>query len=253
MISVVMGVHRFDEYVEDAIESILNQTFKDLEFIIVANGPDANKVISSIQRLFPADIKIKYLSTQIGQLAHALNIGIDAAKYEYIARMDADDVSHPERLEKQYQYLIENDLDLVGTDINLISEDGKFLGYRDYPKGKNINKKITYKNCFAHNTILMRKSIFLKVRGYNAGFNSEDYDLWLRMKRIDVQWDNLDEYLLDYRIHTAASQRRLLGYAEAAGYSLREFILKKNIIGFVSVIVHFVKALVRPDRSKSDS
>lgn len=253
MISVVMGIHRFDDYVKDAINSILNQTFKDFEFIIVANGSEAQNVISLIQNLFPNENRIIYLATQIGQLAHALNIGIDAAKYDYIARMDADDISHPERLEKQYQYLIDNNLDMIGSDINLIDENGKHLGFREYPKGTEISKKIIFKSCFCHPSILMKKSIFFKTRGYNAGFNSEDYDLWLRMNRIGVKWDNVNESLLDYRIHSLASQGRLLGYAEVAGYSLREFILNKSVIGMCSVVINFIKALVRPDCSKTSN
>ena len=251
MISVIMGIHRFDEYVEDSIISILNQTYKEFEMIIVANGSEASEVASAIQRLFPNEPRIKILTSQIGQLSHALNIGIDASAFEYIARMDSDDISHPERLQKQLDYLVKNNLDVVGCDINLINENGEIIGTQLYPKGSDINKKLTYKNCFAHNTVLMKKSFLLKVRGYNAGYNSEDYDLWLRMRRAGVSWDNMDEILLDYRIHESASQGRLLGYAEVSGYILREFLLAKTLSNFIGVFINIGKALFKADRSKS--
>ena len=97
----------------------------------------------------------------------------------------------------------------------------------------------------------MKKSFLLKVRGYNAGYNSEDYDLWLRMRRAGVSWDNMDEILLDYRIHESASQGRLLGYAEVSGYILREFLLAKTLSNFIGVFINIGKALFKADRSKS--
>lgn len=250
MISVVMGIHRFDEYVEDSIVSILNQTYKEFEMIVVANGLAADEIASTIECLFPNESRLKIITSQIGQLGHALNVGIDASSSEYIARMDSDDISHPERLQKQLDYLLKNNLDMVGSDINLINEKGEFIGAQTYPKGLDINKKLIYKNCFAHNTVLMKRSFFLKVRGYNAGYNSEDYDLWLRMKRAGVNWDNMDEKLLDYRIHSSASQGRLLGYAEVSGYVLREFLLAKTFSNLVGVFINIGKALFKADRSK---
>lgn len=245
MISVVMGVHRFDEYVEKAILSILTQSFAQIEFIIVVNGDQAESVYSEIEKITSEDKRVRILKTQIGQLAHALNVGIDAAKYEYIARMDADDISHPSRLEVQISYLKDNNLDLVGTNLSLIDEKGRFLGERTYPVQNKINRLLPLKNCFAHNTVLFSKKIFLKARGYNAGFNSEDYDLWLRMKRLNARWDNIQTPLLDYRIHSNSSQRRLLGYAESSGYALREFLLKKSLTNFFAVFVHVFKSIFR--------
>lgn len=251
MISVVMGVHRFDEFIKPAIQSILDQTFKDFEFIIVANGSEADSIIDEINNIFPFEERMVYIKTQIGQLAHALNIGIDAAKYDYIARMDADDIAYPSRLEKQINHLKDNNLEVLGTNIRLVDENGGEIGLRAYPEANDINKLILFKNCFAHNTVIFTKEAFIKARGYNAGFNSEDYDLWLRMRRNNTLWDNIQEPLLDYRIHSMASQRRLLGYAESTSYSVREFILKKTFVGFFAIFFHLIKSVVRPNRSKN--
>ena len=105
---------------------------------------------------------------------------------------------------------------------------------------------MSFKNCFAHNTVLIKKSAVLKARGYNAGFNSEDYDLWLRLRRLGVKWDNMNETLVDYRIHEGTSQRRLLGYAESTALAVREFILNKTVTNFLALMYHFIKSLFRP-------
>lgn len=245
MISVIMGLNKYDEHVPSAINSILAQSLSEFEFIVVANGSSCDEIESRIREIYPNEKRLKIITSHIGQLAHALNIGIDVSLYDYIARMDSDDVAWPERLQRQLMYLNENRLDLVGCDLRLINSSGKTIGTRVYPKGLKINRYLSFKNCFAHNTVLMRKSILLDVRGYNSGFNSEDYDLWLRLRRLGLKWDNMNEVLLDYRIHDKSSQRRLLGYAESTALAMREFVLKKTVSNFLAVGYHFLKSLIR--------
>lgn len=246
MISVIMGVSRYDEYLPQAIDSILAQSFRDFEFVIVANGFSCEEIESRILEVYPDEERVKVIKTHIGQLAHALNLGINEACYDYIARMDSDDVAWPDRLERQFSYLKNNDLDMIGCDLRLIDELGNYLSTRMYPKGKDINKYLSFKNCFAHNTILIKKSAVLMARGYNSGFNSEDYDLWLRLRRLGVKWDNMSETLVDYRIHDGSSQRRLLGYAESTALAVREFILDKKLSKLLAIGYHFLKSVFRP-------
>ena len=159
--------------------------------------------------------------------------------------MDSDDIAWTNRLERQFSYLKENHLDMVGCDLRLVDKIGNYLSTRIYAKGKNINRYLSFKNCFAHNTVLIKKSAVLMARGYNSGFNSEDYDLWLRLRRLGVKWDNMEETLVDYRIHEDSSQRRLLGYAESTALAVREFILEKKISNFMAIIYHFFKSIFR--------
>lgn len=240
-----MGIHRFDDFVKPAIQSILDQTFKEFEFIIVANGSEADFIIREIKNIFPNEERIVYFKTQIGQLAHALNVGIDAAKYDYIARMDADDIAYSDRLEIQLNYIQENSLDLVGTSAELINEKGEGIGFRKAVIGDKINKKLVFSCPFIHPTVMYKKDFVIKARGYNSGFNSEDYDLWLRMNRLNVSWDNMSTPLLKYRIHSSASQRQLLGYAETSGYALREFLLRKSLYNFFAIFYISLKGLFR--------
>lgn len=245
MISVLMGVHRLDEYVFPAIDSILAQEEVTFELVVVANGADAEVVGNSIAAHYQGDERLRVLYSKVGQLAHALNIGLSNARYDYIARMDADDISRADRLKIQLDHIVKNNLDLVGGALELIDKDGISFGVRSYPTGKSIDRKIYFKNCFAHNTIFCKKQLLIDARGYSGGFNSEDYDLWLRLRRSGVAWDNMSEPLVQYRIHDAASQRNLLGYAEVAGYMMREFVLSKNPVWLLSAILTVGKAIVR--------
>lgn len=245
MISVLMGVHRLDEYVFPAIDSILAQEEVAFELVVVANGADADVVGNSIAAHYQGDERLRVLYSKVGQLAHALNIGLSNARYDYIARMDADDISPSNRLRLQLDFLKKNNLDLIGGMLELIDKEGNAFGVRNYPKGKSIDRKIYFKNCFAHNTILCKKQLLIDARGYSGGFNSEDYDLWLRLRRKDIAWDNMSEPLVQYRIHDAASQRNILGYAEVAGYMMREFVLSKNPVWLLSAILTVGKAIVR--------
>lgn len=245
MISVLMATNSFNEYLKIALQSIFDQTFIDFEVLLVANGPASDEIESFVRSSFPNEGRLVIIKSSIPQLSYALNLGIDHAQYEYVARMDADDVAHPERLERQLNYLLKHDLDVVGTGVRIINEAGAVIGTRLPPIQKNINRTLPYKNTFVHPSTLIRKAILIKVRGYNAGFNSEDYDLWLRLKRLGVKWDNMPDTLLDYRVHPAASQGRLLGYAETSGALLREFLLSKTFTNACSVIFSVLKALFK--------
>ncbi|MGL6170870.1 MAG: glycosyltransferase, partial [Vibrio sp.] len=153
--------------------------------------------------------------------------------------------SVPDRLKLQIDYMQMYDLDMVGSDLILINESGKTIGYRKYPKGNEIRKMMPFKNPFAHNTILIKRQVLLDARGYNSGFNSEDYDLWLRLKRMEIKWDNIDSPLVEYRIHSCATQRRLLGYAESTALAMREFILDKSFTKFFAILYHLIKSFFR--------
>lgn len=245
MITVIMAINRYDGYCPKAIESILNQTMREIELLIVANGPNAEEIESRVLKICKEDSRVKVILSAIGQLAHALNVGIEHASYGFIARMDADDISHASRLERQLHYLRDKDLDMVGCNAHLIDENDRELGTRKCAQGSAIANSLPFKNPFIHPSILIKKEVLIKARGYNAGFNSEDYDLWLRLRRMRIKWDNIDEELLQYRIHSNSSQRKLLGYAECTGYALREFILFKSWINLSAIFFHFAKALFR--------
>lgn len=246
MISVIMATNKIDGYIRMAISSILSQTLKELELLIIANGKFRFDIEAQIRSWYPSEPRIRIVKTQIEQLAYALNLGIDNAKYEYIARMDADDISLPNRLELQLNYLRTKDLDIVGSNAKLIDENEEIIGERRVPSPQSqISKSLPYRNAFIHPTILARKDVLLAAKGYNSGLQSEDYDLWLRLKKRNIKWENMQDTLLKYRIHRESSQRRLLPYAECAGLAAREFFLHKTLTNMLAMMNHFGKAMLR--------
>lgn len=190
-VSVVMSARNADKYISKSIESILNQTFKDFEFIIIDDASTDN-TLTIIKEFAKKDKRIKIIINKenIG-LTRALNNAISIAKGEYIARQDADDYSAPERLETQILFLEKNNnISLVGTSVTIIDEAGTKLCERNLPTGSEQIKAILQKdNCIFHGTILFRKKDVLEIGAYRPFFTkSQDYDLYLRLcetKNID--------------------------------------------------------------------
>jgi len=248
LISVLMGVHALDEYYSKAIRSISEQTYPNLELIIIANGVDSTNIASQLRREFDAILRIPLIivETPIAQLSNALNLGLNIAKGTFIARMDADDISEPSRIAEQYHFLCSNELEMVGTQLSRIDERDSIIGEQLYPTSTiMINLLLPFRNTFAHNSVLFEKALLIKHRGYIGGFNTEDYDLWLRMRRVGVRWRNMKQKLVRYRIHTNTSQRSRLSYAEVCGLIFRELMLTGNILYLLALPTHFIRLIVK--------
>ncbi|MXV28893.1 glycosyltransferase [Aeromonas veronii] len=248
MISVLLATNKIDEYLWLAIDSILEQKDIDFELIVIANGLECDQVFSDISARLASTERVILLKTPVPQLAYALNLGLSSANTDIIARMDADDIALPTRLVSQYSYMTKNGLDLVGTDIFVIDSQGLYKGKKEYPRGDMINKLLPFRNCFCHPSVMCKKKMLYDVRGYNSGFNSEDYDLWLRAMRLGVKWDNMSEPLLQYRVHLSSAQGTRLAYAECLALSVREFFLKKSLSRFLAMCCHAVKFLYKKMR-----
>lgn len=195
-ISVIMSVYNTnDKWLRDSIESILNQTFSDFEFIIINDGSSnkAEEVILSYK-----DKRIKYIKQENQGLAKSLNNGLKIAQGEYIARMDADDISLPERFEKQIAFLEKHpDISLVGSSYEMFPDEKLVL----HPETVRYIDLI--KGCYiAHPTVMFRREDFEKHNlKYNETFKAaQDYDLWSRAIRY-IKMANLQEVLLKYRWH----------------------------------------------------
>lgn len=178
-----MPVYNTEKFVGEAIESILNQTFMDFEFLIIndASTDKSEKIILSYQ-----DPRIRYYKNKINMgVARTLNKGLKLAKAEFIARMDADDISLPYRLELQYKRMRKDkSLAMVASYFDLIDEDNRYIRTN---KGATSSEEIYYKlqfhNCLGHPTVMYRKEVVLKeFNGYKI-LESEDVDLWLRISK----------------------------------------------------------------------
>lgn len=243
-VSVILALNKIDQYAFEAIDSVVKQRNINHEVILVANGPQSGLISNELCQRYRNYDNVNIVITLIPQLAFSLNLGVSKSRSNYIARMDADDIALPDRLSKQLSFMLENDLDLLGTDVFLINENDEVIGDRIYPKTKkNIKKKLTQSSPFCHPSVMYTKKIFYKARGYNAGFNSEDYDLWLRCMRFQPNWDNMPDKLLKYRIHSQASQGSILAYCEVSGHFLRECLLTPSFSMFWGTLIAVLKTI----------
>jgi len=216
LVSVVMPVYNGDRFLRPAIESILTQTYQDLELVIIDDGSsdDSYQIVMSYH-----DPRIRIHQNRQNQgIVAALNRGITESRGEFICRMDADDIAVPSRIQRQVEQMRANELlAVLGTNALLIDESGIEVGRATYPTtAAQIRKKLFKHNPFAHGSTMIRRSV-LDMHGlYNPRFlHNEDYDLWLRIASMH-EVANLPEFLLKRRIHggniTAARQTELVKY-----------------------------------------
>lgn len=223
LISVVMPAHNAQKYIKEAIESILSQTFKNFELIIV-NDCSKDKTLEIIRNFSKSDYRIEIVSnTKRLGIANSLNKGIGCSMSNIIARMDADDVALPDRLESQYKLLgVSKNVVAVGSDIMLIDSKGEEIGERRYP---NSSKEL--KNClfryspFAHPVVVFRKKFFEEVGGYDPKYSpTEDLDLWFRLGR-KYEFASVPRILLKYRLDEKSSSHKALKDVEILVFKIR--------------------------------
>lgn len=204
MISIIMSTYKEEEsLLRESIESILNQTYKDFEFIIILDYPDNNLHKKIIEEYSKKDQRIRFFINEknLG-LTDSLNRGLSLAKGEYIARMDADDISLPNRLEKQIEYLNKYSYDLIGGITQMIDEEGNSIySIQKVPTDFNkIKKALRYGQCIAHPTWLGKKEVFDCLNGYRNIPLCEDFDFTLRAVLNGFKISNLNETVLKYRM-----------------------------------------------------
>lgn len=198
-ISVIMPAYNAEKYIGEAIDSILNQTYGDFEFIIIDDGSKDKtaEIVCSYN-----DSRIKFVQNEhnLG-VADTLNKGIELAQGEYIARMDSDDISMPERFEKQIEFLTDNpDIAVLGTGIRCFGAQNTERIFS--PSSEQLKVDLLFSSCFAHPTVMMRSSVIEENNyRYDSAYSKmEDYDLWCRISE-KYKLGALLDILLKYRIH----------------------------------------------------
>ena len=204
-ISVILPVYNAEAYVREAVESILAQTFTDFELIIINDGStDGSGVI--LRELATHDARIMLVERPNGGLVSALNDGIESARADLIARMDADDVSMPERFALQHARMVqEPELAVLGSFMRSMDKEGNIIRLVKCPLTPKETALHVEKGCpVAHATVMMRKEAVLKAGGYRKAFrHAEDHDLWLRMSDLGYAIASLPQPLYNRRWHGA--------------------------------------------------
>lgn len=237
-VSVIMAAYNCADTVRASLDSIINQTFKDWELIVCDDGSSDNtyEILKEYEQKYPEKI-IVIQNKKNSKLPFSLNHCLKYATGEYIARMDADDMSYEDRLRRQVQYLDENiDIDVVGTGMTCFNENG-ITGTRRAPKDPN-RSLIGPGVPFFHATIMMRKTVYDRLNGYSLEpyvLRCEDVDLWIRFFAAGYKGANLQDALYYVREDITAVKRRNWNNAINAsktlflGFSRNHYPLKQYI------------------------
>jgi len=196
LVTVLMPVYNAEAYLQEAIESILRQTLANFEFLIVDDGSTDNSV-AIIKSYNDARIRFVQNERNLG-ISATLNRGIELASCELIARMDADDISYPARLQKQYDFFTANpDCALLSAWAQEVTETGEPIRTEKWRR-PFFYYNLTFECWIYHPTVMYRRSAVLDAGAYSTPY-SEDYDLWWHLAR-RYKIDTLPDVLLDYRL-----------------------------------------------------
>lgn len=229
LVSVIMSVYNSEKYLSEAIESILNQTYRNFEFIIINDG-STDKSLEIIKNYAQQDSKIFLISRGNRGLVASLNEGMKKARGKYIVRMDADDISLSARIEKQVEFMETNpDIVLCGT-AAIVFDDKIQKKWKVFEDEKMIKAELLFSSPFIHPSIIMRKDLILKYNlFYNKKFlHTEDLELWNRISNYGLKMANINEILFKYR-NTPNSVTKNADKYETKRFNMISFIFKKNL------------------------
>jgi len=221
-VSVLMPVHNAGRFLAPALDSILAQTFSDFELIAIDDGStdDSGKVLTEFAA---RDGRIRVFTQENRGIVATLNRALELARAPLIARMDADDLSRPDRFAKQAAYLREHpDVAVLSGAMDVIDESGAHLRVAAFPTDPDaVARELLHRSCVCHPAVMARANALRSVGGYRANArHAEDYDLWLRITEAG-RVANLPDVLLSYRVHPQAISARHVVAQELAALAAR--------------------------------
>ncbi|WP_060983150.1 glycosyltransferase family 2 protein [Vibrio splendidus] len=238
MISVILPVYNGEEYIYEAINSLLEQSFSDFEVICIDDGSkDATKRI--IENIASKDNRIRLISRENKGLIYTLNEALSLCKYDYIARMDADDICLPNRLSLQLEFLLRNPtVAVVGSRYHYIDESSKINGIRKSPTSNFLLKVLlTFGSPFGHPTVMINRKVVTDDLYYDPKYKAaEDYELWLRLSK-KYRFACIKKPLLLYRVLDSSISR-----------SQREIQLTSMVN---AMLLHLFKCKVERDKIRT--
>jgi hypothetical protein len=229
-VSVVMSVFNGERFLAEAVESILNQSFRDFEFIAINDGSTdgSGAILESYQK---KDSRLRVHHQPNKGLVESLNLGCSLAQGQYIARMDADDIAIRDRLQWQIDFMeIHPEIGLLGGGVEYIDVNGRVFDSYKHPVDDQAIRSALYEaeGAFCHPAIVMRKAVLISAGGYRKPFlDAEDLDLWLRMAKCS-QLANLDRVVLKYRVHPSQVSQRKLRQQRLSALAAQEIALSSG-------------------------
>jgi len=233
LISVILPTFNEGKYLSEALDSIINQTFSDFEIIVIDDG-SVDNTQGILKNYLKKDRRIRVIRNESNLgIANSLNIGIMEAKNEWIARMDGDDISYPQRFEKQINYLSNHpEIDVLSTGIEGINETGGVLFRKTLPEKHSL---LCWETPFAlaafHGTVMMRTNKVRSVGGYSQEALLEDVELWTRLIQI-ARFATIPDILYQYRRSRDELKQKIQKRKELSNTIYRKYIsriLGRNI------------------------
>jgi glycosyltransferase involved in cell wall biosynthesis len=226
-ISVLLPVYNSSATINLCLKSLLDQSLKDFEILAVDDG-STDESLNILQKYSKSDSRVKVFVQKHQGLVRALNHGLNQARGRHIARMDADDYCHPDRLAQQEEFLTENpDYDLVACRVDFPRQKSN-RGYAHYVQWTNsllshedIALHRFVESPFAHPSVMLRSSLFEKYGGYREGDFPEDYELWLRLLHHKVRMSKLPQPLLFWNDLPSRLSRKDSRYSIEAFYRIK--------------------------------
>ncbi len=246
LVSVIMPVCDELQYLQDAVESILAQTYTNLELIMIDSSSD-HMAVKTLTGLYGMRIRYFYMEKQ--GIGAALNYGIEKAEGTYLARMDADDIAHPERLEKQVRFLEQNpSVGVVGTGWRYIDKNGNCIATPEVTQEQEALKaKLLFHCPIRHPSVMFRRELFENGWRYDEHKTAEDYDLWTRLIRY-TEFANLPEPLMGHRIHgnnaSGFSQQKVNQSAAESARAYLEAVFGTKLLSYQTVDFYPTEAKV---------
>lgn len=258
LVSVVMPVYNAGEFLGSAISSILNQTYRNLELVIVndASTDKSSKIIAKYKRL-DKRVRIVTLKHNVNQGGDAAgNIGYKLSVGKYVARMDGDDVAEPTRIGKQVTYMEQHPrVAVLGTQASVIDREGKVVGVKNVPiSHADILREFFTFHPMIHPTVMVRKSAIKREELYQTDYHANnDYLTFFGLITSDLRFANLDEPLLLYRIHgendsLAHVKRNFINSLKIRYRAVREMGYRPSALAVLKLLVQSALVFVLSER-----
>lgn len=248
-VSWLLCTHVADDQLRQALQSCLDQTYSNFELVVVVNGPSADAVANTVRAWHGNDTRVRIFATQVRDLCFSLSLGLHHARGVLVARMDSDDVSRSDRLERQVAFLREHpEVMVVGSAYEIIDAKGVVQRMVSLPTGDAaIRRAMLWTNPICHPSVMFRRDVVLAAGGYLGGGHAEDYDLWLRLSVNPLcLFANLEDVELGYRqVGVGPARRSRSAYASVVAFQFRHFMNGHGVRWAFAAIFSMAKAFAR--------
>ncbi|WP_062051726.1 glycosyltransferase [Bacillus sp. JCM 19034] len=247
-VTVLMSVYNDEQYLEESVESILNQTYENFEFLIIDDA-STDGSYEILKEFAEKDQRIKLIKNKENKgLSYNLAEGVSQATTKWIARMDADDIAREDRLLLQMNYVAEHpNTDIIGSYVMDIDAKGNEIELRKVPTTHEKIASLIWTCPFIHPTVLFKKKAIEKVGSYDKNLRRrQDYDLWFRCQEGKLQFHNIDQPLLYYRAtddYYKKNDIKVQFQQVKMGFT-GSWKVKASPIAYIGVTVSFLKGIL---------